>query len=96
MADYALRDVVYLMGQNDTCNEDLTPRCQSHGLDKSCSGMLEGDYRRMRAQNYIKFLAAFFGWTVHRGVVVPGVGHDHTNMFQSQQGLAALFAVEQS
>lgn len=38
-ADYAGRDVVYLAGQNDTCNEDLTPKCQSHGLDKSCSGM---------------------------------------------------------
>jgi hypothetical protein len=25
---YAARDVVYLMGQNDTCNEHLTPRCQ--------------------------------------------------------------------
>ena len=37
---YAARDVIYLMGQNDTCNEHLTPHCQSHGLDKSCSGAL--------------------------------------------------------
>jgi len=58
---YAARDVVYLMGQNDTCNEHLTPDCQSHGLDKSCGGMLEGSFRRERAQNYVLFLNAFFG-----------------------------------
>ena len=68
---YATRDVIYLMGQNDTCNEYLTPRCQSHGLDKSCAGMLEGHFRRERAENYLKFLAAFFGRPVHRGSLVP-------------------------
>ena len=110
---YAARDVVYLMGQNDTCNEHLTPDCQSHGLDKSCGGMLEGSFRRERAQNYVLFLNAFFGrpsvatpsacWCVlagrvasrpererargrvHSATLVPGVGHDHTNMFQSAQ-----------
>ena len=35
--------------------------------------------------------AAFFGRAVHTSSLVPGVGHDHTNMFQSAQGLAALF-----
>lgn len=28
--------------------------------------------------------------------LVPGVGHDHTNMFQSEQGLAALFDLDTS
>ena len=68
---YASRDVVYLMGQNDTCNEYLTPHCQSHGLDKSCAGMLEGHFRRERAENYIRFLAEFFGRPVHKGSLVP-------------------------
>jgi hypothetical protein len=68
---YAARDVIYLMGQNDTCNEYLTPHCQSHGLDKSCAGMLEGHFRRERAEDYIKFLAAFFARPVHTGSLVP-------------------------
>ena len=68
---YAARDVVYLMGQNDTCNEYLTPHCQSHGLDKSCAGMLQGHFRRERAENYIRFLATFFGRPVHKGSLVP-------------------------
>ena len=68
---YATREVIYLMGQNDTCNEYLTPHCQSHGLDKSCAGMLEGHFRRERAQNYMKYLAAFFGRPVHIGSLVP-------------------------
>ena len=95
---YSKREVVYLMGQNDTCNEDLTPGCQSHDLDKSCSGMAEGRYRRERAGLYYRFLHAFYAnWdsslslASHDAVEVPGVGHDHTNMFQSKQGLAALF-----
>lgn len=68
---YAARDVIYLMGQNDTCNEYITPHCQSHGLDKSCAAMLEGRFRRERAEDYIKFLAAFFGRPVHTGSLVP-------------------------
>jgi|EP01043_Picozoa_sp_COSAG02_P038534 hypothetical protein len=68
---YAARDVIYLMGQNDTCNEYLTPHCQSHGLDKSCAGMLEGHFRRERAENYMKYLTAFFGRPVHSGSLVP-------------------------
>ena len=53
--------------------------------------MLEGRFRRERGQNYMAFLGAFFGREVHKGAMVPGVGHDHTNMFQSPEGLAALF-----
>jgi hypothetical protein len=45
--------------------------------------MLEGHFRRERAENYFKFLLAFFGRIVHSISLVPGVGHDHTNMFQS-------------
>ncbi len=56
--------------------------------------MFEGHFRRERAQNYMKFLHAFFGRTVHRGALVPGVGHDHTNMFQSAEGLAAVFNMQ--
>jgi hypothetical protein len=58
------------------------------------AGMFEGHFRRERAQNYMKFLRAFFGRTVHKGALVPGVGHDHTNMFQSTEGLAAVFNMQ--
>ena len=32
-------DVVYLLGQNDTCNEGLEPGCESHGLETTCMDM---------------------------------------------------------
>jgi hypothetical protein len=38
-------------------------------------GMLEGHFRRERAQNYVKFLEAFFGRVVHKAALVIGVRH---------------------
>ncbi|EGD79775.1 hypothetical protein PTSG_10760 [Salpingoeca rosetta] len=88
---YAHQHVVYLLGGNDTCNEDLEPGCQSHGLEKTCMDMFEGRFRLERGQLYFKFVQAFFKRPVHNISVVPNVGHDHTLAFQSTQGLAAIF-----
>lgn len=37
--------------------------------------MFEGHFRRERAQNYVAYLKAFFGRSVHTASLVPGVGH---------------------
>ena len=60
--------------------------------------MAEGRWRRERTELYYRFLHAFYGYfypavslASHTAVEVGGVGHDHTNMFQSHAGLRALF-----
>ena len=91
VATYADKDVVYLAGLNDTCNEDLVPGCHSHGLEKTCMDMLEGPFRLKRAQLYFEYLAELYDRPVHRFVGVPNTSHDHVSMFQQPPGLAAIF-----
>jgi len=91
---YASTDMTYLHGGNDTCNEALEPGCMSHGLETTCQDMLEGPFRLYRGQHYAAYLRVLYGRAVHRSIVVPDVGHDHTLMFQSREGLAAIFGEE--
>lgn len=92
LESYAAADAVYLLGGNDTCNENLEPGCHSHGLETTCSDMLEGPFRLYRGQHYWRYLQAFYGRDVHSVAVVPNAGHDHTLIFQSKVGLETIFA----
>ncbi|KAH3762870.1 alpha/beta hydrolase [Pelomyxa schiedti] len=89
--NYKPRDVVYLLGTNDTCNELLDPTCDSHGLDTGCEAMMQGRWRYERGTTWFRFLDYFYGETVQREVDVPGVGHDGEAMFQSPQGVEVIF-----
>eukprot|EP01065_Artemidia_motanka_P040254 TRINITY_DN5002_c0_g1_i1.p1 TRINITY_DN5002_c0_g1~~TRINITY_DN5002_c0_g1_i1.p1 ORF type:complete len:763 (+),score=242.75 TRINITY_DN5002_c0_g1_i1:51-2291(+) len=84
-------DVTYLAGQNDTCNEEVTPGCDSFGLEKTCMDMLEGEQRLARAETFVSYLRHHYGRRVHRFAEVPNAGHDHTLVFQSAEGLRAVF-----
>jgi len=93
---FAARDVVYLQGRNDTCNCNPTTAgcgCLSHGLETTCADELMGRFRLMRGRLYYAQLQAHFNASpaVHSMVEVPNVGHDHTLMWQSTQGLDAIF-----
>eukprot|EP00727_Mastigamoeba_balamuthi_P005808 m51a1_g1847 hypothetical protein (346) ;mRNA; r:586880-588114 len=88
---FAARDVVYLRGTADTCNEDLDPTCDSHGLDRDCEAMLQGRWRYERGVAWSNYLRYFYGRKVHRAVDVPGVGHDGALMFGSEEGISVLF-----
>ena len=90
-AQYAGRAVLYLAGGADTCNVTVG-WCDSHGLETTCADELQGSMRLARSNNYVKYLKAFFdGKDVHKQVVVPHVGHDHSLIFQSAEGQQALF-----
>ena len=83
-ARYLERDVVYLLGAQDT-----DPRHPA--LDKTCAGEAQGPHRLARGLSY----AAYLRWR-HPGFapvvrVVPGVGHDGERMLGSACGVAALF-----
>ena len=104
---YDQRSVVYLVGQNDTCN-DLLPTCDAScwkrsdfsdgeggcsrdDMDVRCSAMLEGPNRRSRGLQYMKYLENVYGHETHVLHVIPGVGHDATAMFASSIALQELF-----
>lgn len=74
IAIYPERDVSYLNGQNDTCNDGL-PECDSecwqrdneespcfrNRMDTRCPAMLTGPWRRARGAAYMAFLRKFYG-----------------------------------
>lgn len=84
---FAKRSLVYLVGGLDIC--DGGSWCNSHGLETTCRDQLQGSNRRERHDRYMASLD-LLNIPYHR-LVVPGVGHDHSLMFNSANGLKALF-----
>ncbi len=84
-ATYVQRDVIYLLGTNDT-------NPNHPALDKSCAAEAQGPYRFARGTAYFSYLMKRHpGMTAQRLVTVDGVGHDGDAMFTSGCGLSALF-----
>jgi hypothetical protein len=84
-ADYAQRDVIYLLGTADT-----DPR--EKDLDVTCSGEAQGPTRFARGQAYYAYLHTRHpsGWN-QRLWFVPGVAHSARQMFTSRCGVGAIF-----
>jgi len=80
---YTSHDVTYLLGEEDV-NQD-------HSIDDSCSAKTQGEHRLARGQFYAKMIKDTYPDAPHTEVLVPGVGHDHGQMFNSEQGKAAIF-----
>jgi pimeloyl-ACP methyl ester carboxylesterase len=82
---FVARDVVYLLGTNDT-------NPNHPALDKSCAGEAEGPYRFARGHSFFAYLQARHPTGLAQRLWdVPGVGHDGAKMLGSACGLAALF-----
>lgn len=104
---YPKLHVVYLVGQNDTCNDGLPVCDQScwkrevyeegewpcfrNSMDTRCPAMLQGPNRRTRGFQYMRYLKTLYGRPVHRLFEIPGVGHNAAAMFGSEVGLRELF-----
>lgn len=101
---YPSRDVSYLVGQNDTCNDGLATcdgecwqrdnkeaPCMRNHMDNRCPAMLEGPWRKMRGMTYMKFLSKYYGRDVHRFGIIDGCGHNATCIFVSELALAHVF-----
>jgi hypothetical protein len=86
-ADYAQRDVIYLLGTADT-----DPR--EKDLDLTCGGEAQGPTRFARGQAYYAYLHSRHpsGWN-QRLWFVPGVAHSARQMFTSRCGVGAIFDV---
>jgi pimeloyl-ACP methyl ester carboxylesterase len=81
---YVKRDVVYLLGADDT-----DPKFPS--LDKSCAAETQGAYRLVRGHNYVSYLRQRHPDLAHASHDIAGVGHDGDRMLGSACGAAALF-----
>jgi hypothetical protein len=84
---FATREVIYLLGDQDTDTNDPD-------LDTTCEGNWQGPQRYHRGTAYFNYLGVFYGASIyqkHSKVVVPGVGHDSSMMYDSTGGKNALF-----
>ena len=84
------RDVIYLLGTDDT--DPNHP-----ALDKTCSGEDQGPYRFFRGKAYFHYLELRHPELSKESATqqlwfVPGVGHEGEKMLNSQCGIAALFS----
>jgi hypothetical protein len=86
-AEYAERDVIYLLGTADTDPHEKD-------LDVTCSGEAQGPTRFARGQAYYAYLHTRHPsrWN-QRLWFVPGVAHSARQMFTSTCGVGALFDV---
>ena len=81
---YARSDVIYLLGEGD-CDP------QHQALDRSCAANAQGPHRLARGLAYFEYLRRRHPRLAHRCWQVPGVGHNGQGMFNSAEGLLALF-----
>jgi len=81
---YSSRNVLYLSGHNDT--EKLRRSCEADEF--------QGAYRRQRSEYFFSSLYEYFGKQIHQRFVVNDVGHDHALLFESPQGIKAMFGQE--
>jgi pimeloyl-ACP methyl ester carboxylesterase len=96
---FASRHIIYLAGRLDHCNETNTsqphPWCISHGLQSTCSDMLQGSNRWERHWNYWKSLQRIYKTMNHPlrqyRDTVEHVGHDYSLIFNSNIGLKAIY-----
>jgi pimeloyl-ACP methyl ester carboxylesterase len=88
---FAARQVVYLAGSQDVCNVTGHQEgwCYSHGLEMTCMDEIQGSNRLERNLRYVSSL--FKMEVPYTRIVIPGVGHDHSLMFNSPNGLRAIF-----
>ncbi|WP_338473919.1 alpha/beta hydrolase [Pseudomonas sp. MS646] len=83
--NYIKRDIVYLLGQ-----QDVDP--EHPALDKSCEAQTQGPYRLLRGHFFFDYLTRRHpGEMPQQLIEVPGIGHDGSGMFNSPEGLKALF-----
>ena len=85
--EYPLKDVVYLLGGEDTR--------EAH-LEQTPNAMLQGVNRLERGQVYYHYLQHSFGESIthHQKIaIIPCVGHDNAAIFKSEAGIHFLFDI---
>lgn len=84
ISQYVDRKVTYLLGDADT---------NSSGMDITCYANFQGTNRFERGTAFFNFMNEYYIGHQHTRLTVPGVGHSANDMFNSSQGLSALFPI---
>ncbi len=87
-SQYKYRNVLYLVGSNDTDPKDPT-------LSVTCQSILQGSQRLERANIYYEYLKHYYGLQImsnHRYVIVQGVGHNGRDLMTSEKALEFIFS----
>jgi pimeloyl-ACP methyl ester carboxylesterase len=90
---FGKRSMYYMVGSQDVCTVPGNSKgwCSSHGLESTCMDRMQGRNRWERNSRYMDSLRLVGVGETHNRIVVPGVGHDHSLMFNSKQGIAAIY-----
>lgn len=81
---YLNREVVYLVGEQDTHTDDI---------DQTCEAALQGKNRLQRTMNFFESIRQGFGQhPTHSLKVVPNIDHTQAGMYRSEVGLQVLFS----
>lgn len=91
---YLSRDVTYLLGNSDICNEKYKCGCRSRTEELGCEAEMQGLCRFQRGVIYHKYIHQYYlpdESASHGVVVVPNVGHSGCGMFTSLEGRHAMF-----
>mmetsp|Transcript_3274 Transcript_3274/g.8858 ORF Transcript_3274/g.8858 Transcript_3274/m.8858 type:complete len:650 (+) Transcript_3274:80-2029(+) len=95
---YPLRNIIFIVGQNDTCTDNNLPfcfascwkrnrKCARTAMDMRCGAMLQGPNRNQRGLNFMRHLFFHYGQQVHKMYVIPGAGHEAEKMMISAVAL---------
>jgi len=87
-SQYKYRNVLYLVGSNDTDTNDPT-------LSTTCQSNLQGSQRLERANIFYNYLKHYYGPQImsnHRYVIVQGVGHNGRDLMTSEKALEFIFS----
>ena len=85
---FSRRDITYIIGTEDTLDQDLDIRCQA---------MYQGRQRYERAIIYTNYVQHYFGPQVlssYRLGIVANMGHSETGAFTSRFGMRSIFDVD--
>lgn len=84
---YETREIIYLFG-----SEDNDPNAST--LPSSCRAQLQGAHRLEKGKIYFNHILDTFGEEIkqnQRMIIVPNVGHNNFNIYNSEEGLTELF-----
>jgi hypothetical protein len=83
VANYTSRRITYLQGGDDAT--------QNGDMDTDCGANVQGPNRLLRGQYYFARMHALYPYAPHTRIVVPGIAHDHYDLFESPQAMPLLF-----
>lgn len=85
--NFSSQNLVYLMSEEDKGTDSL---------DRSCEANLQGKNRFERSMNYFYYLKKSFNELNHRFMSIPGIGHEHVDVYESDEAGKVVFGLDEN